>query len=58
LPLPAVFLSASCRRPVLITNAPFEKPAATWMVVAGSVVLCGRAPSGADACCVAFCVAL
>jgi hypothetical protein len=38
----------------LVTGASFEEPAATTTVAAGSVVLCGSALSGADACRVAF----
>ena len=49
-PVPAI-------RPVSVTGASFEEPAATSMVAAGSVVLCGSVLSRADACCVAFCVA-
>ena len=52
------FAPASCGGPVSVTGASFEEPAATGMVAAGSVVLCGSVLPDADACGVAFRVAM
>ena len=50
-PVPAI-------RPVLVTGAISEEPAVTRVVSAGSVVACGSVLPNADACGVAFRVAM